>query len=49
MALTYKHLDNQSESYSQITDSYEVSLKLETLYSNLKDIETVNLAVFLIL
>ncbi len=40
MALTYKHLDNQTESYSKITDSYEVSLKLETLYSNLKDIET---------
>lgn len=40
MALTYKHLDNQTEGYSKITDSYEVSLQLETLYSNLKDIET---------
>lgn len=40
MAITYKHLENQTESYGEITDSYEVSLKLETLYSNLKDVET---------
>ncbi len=40
MAITYKHLENQTVSYGKITDSYEVSLKLETLYSNLKDIET---------
>lgn len=40
MALTYKHLGNQTEGFAKITDCYEVSLKLETLYSNLKDIET---------
>ena len=40
MALTYKHLENQTDGYGKITDSYEVSLKLETIYSNLKDVET---------
>lgn len=40
MALTFKHLEHQTESYGKITNSYEVALKLEKLYSNIKDIET---------
>lgn len=40
MAVTYKHLERQSENSDWMTDSYEVSVKLERIYSNLKDIET---------
>ncbi len=40
MAITYKHLERQTENSGEVTVSYEVSLKLEKLYSNLKDIET---------
>lgn len=40
MAVTYKHLERQSENSDWMTDSYEVSVKLERVYSNLKDIET---------
>ena len=40
MAITYKHLERQSENSDWMTDSYEVSVKLERVYSNLKDIET---------
>lgn len=40
MALTYKHLEKQSSSSDWMTHSYEVSLKLLNVYSNLKDVET---------
>lgn len=40
MALTYKHLEKQSSSSDGMTHSYEVSLRLLNVYSNLKDIET---------
>ena len=40
MGLTYKHLQKQNESSDWMTHSYEVSVKLERLYSVLQDIET---------
>ena len=40
MALTYKHLEKQSSSSDGMTHSYEVSLRLLNIYSNLKDVET---------
>ena len=38
--ITYKHLQNLSSNAQKFTHSYDISLKLETLYSDLKDIET---------
>ena len=40
MGLTYKHLEKLSENSSKFTHTYEVSLRLQKLYSDLKDIET---------
>ncbi|WP_297982931.1 ATP-binding protein [uncultured Chryseobacterium sp.] len=40
MGLTYKHLEKLSDSTGKVIHSYEVSLTLETLYSQMKDIET---------
>lgn len=39
MALTYKHLEKLSETTENVTQSMSVSMKLEKLYANLKDIE----------
>lgn len=38
--ITYKHLEKLSDNSRKFTSTYEVSLKLESLYSDLKDIET---------
>lgn len=38
--VTYKHLEKLSDNAQKFTHSYDVSLLLQTLYSDLKDIET---------
>jgi len=40
MGLTYKSFEKQSDNSDWMTHSYETSLELQKLYSNLKDIET---------
>lgn len=40
MGLTYKHLERLSENNLSINHSFDVSLKLEELYSDVKNIET---------
>ena len=40
MVLTYKHLDKQTESVEWMQQSYEISAKLQHIFSDLKDIET---------
>lgn len=40
MGLAYKHLQRQSDNLGCMTHSYDVSMQLEKLYSDLKDIET---------
>ncbi|SNV50431.1 Phytochrome-like protein cph1 [Chryseobacterium taklimakanense] len=39
MGLTYKHLERVNENNQWVNHSFEVSLKLEELYSNVKNIE----------
>lgn len=39
MALTFKHFEKQNDQSEWMTHSYETSLELEKLYSNVKDIE----------
>ncbi len=40
MVLAYKHLEKQTESVEWMQQSYEISAKLQHIFSNLKDIET---------
>src|SRR5690606_39471232 len=40
MVLAYKHLEKQTESVEWMQQSYEISAKLQHIFSDLKDIET---------
>lgn len=41
-SITLRHIDELSESYTQVTNTYKVNLELEQIISHLKDAETGN-------